>query len=234
MKTNISFSADSHANLVLLLPWYVNNTLEASEHQQVEQHLRSCLVCRRELIALRKLAAEVKQATDLDVAAEASFAGLQGRLQKKSALPVNAVVAFKTQSDLSKNTDNKRQYLSFSGHGFKGWAIAASVLLATTLPLLMKHQQQDASVASYYTLSAAKPEASHHNQVRVVFAKHLAEKDIDALLKKVNAIKVDGPNSVGAYTLGFTQADPKNNPTDNVALLRSQQDVILAEPVLTP
>lgn len=233
MKANMSFSADSHANLVLLLPWYVNNTLEASEHQQVEQHLRSCLVCRRELIALRKLAAEVKQATDLDVAAEASFAGLQGRLQKKSALPVNTVVAFKTQPDVSKSTDNKRQYLSFSGYGFKGWAIAASVLLATTLPLLMQ-QQQEASVASYYTLSAAKPEASHHNQVRVVFAKHLAEKDIDALLKKVNATKVDGPNSVGAYTLGFNQADPKNNPADNVALLRSQQDVILAEPVLTP
>ena len=231
MKATISFSADTHANMVLLLPWYVNNTLEASEHQQVEQHLRSCLICRRELVALRKLAAEVKQATDLDVAAEASFAGLQAKLQKKPAMPVNTVVAFKTKSDLSDSVKNKPRLLAFSA---KGWAIAASLLFVATLPLMIQNQQQDSGIAGYYTLSAAKPEVAHNNHVRVVFAKHLVDKDVEALLNKIHATKVDGPNSVGAYTLSFTEADQKNNLADNLALLRSQQDVILAEPVLNP
>lgn len=231
MKANFSSSANSHANLVLLLPWYVNNTLNASEHQQVEQHLRSCLICRRELIALRKLAVEVKQATDLDVAAEASFAGLQAKLQKKSVMSVNTVVAFKTQADLSESTENRPRLLSFSA---KGWAIAASLLLAMTLPLMMQNQQHDSDFAGYYTLSAAKPEVTHSNQVRVVFAKHLADKDVEGLLKKIHATKVDGPNSVGAYTLSFTADDQQNNLTESVALLRSQEGVILAEPVLTP
>lgn len=234
MKANTSSSADSHANLILLLPWYVNNTLETSEHRQVEQHLRTCLICRRELIALRKLATEVKQATDLEVAAEASFAGLQAKLQKKPAMPVNTVVAFNAKPDLSETTKNKSRLLALSGISFKGWAIAASLLLVATLPLMMQNQQLDSSIASYYTLSAAKSEVAHHNQVRVVFSKHLADKDIEALLNKIHATKIDGPNSVGAYTLSFTAADQQNNLTDNVALLRSQEGVILAEPVLTP
>lgn len=233
MKANSSSSADSHANLVLLLPWYVNNTLEASEHQQVEQHLRSCLICRRELIALRKLAVDVKQATDLDVAAEASFAGLQAKLQKKPVMPVNTVVAFKTQANVAKGAENSRRLLSFSGGGFKGWAIAASLLLVATLPLMLP-KQQTADLASYYTLSAAKPEVTHNNQIRVVFAKHLADQDIELLLNKIHATKIDGPNSVGAYTLSFTETDQPTNLTDKLALLRSRQDVILAEPVLTP
>jgi len=45
-----------------LLPWYVNGTLEGEELLEVEQHLRSCLTCRREVEELRELRRGVQQA----------------------------------------------------------------------------------------------------------------------------------------------------------------------------
>lgn len=38
-----------------LLPWYVNGTLEGDELHEVEEHLRSCVACRREVEELREL-----------------------------------------------------------------------------------------------------------------------------------------------------------------------------------
>lgn len=38
---------DCHA-AIELLPWYVNQTLEAAEHRQLEVHLSSCVACARE------------------------------------------------------------------------------------------------------------------------------------------------------------------------------------------
>lgn len=44
-----------------LLPWLVNGTLEGDERLEVEEHLRSCLVCRREVEQLRDLRREVRR-----------------------------------------------------------------------------------------------------------------------------------------------------------------------------
>ena len=48
-----------HKALTLLLPWYVNGTLEDRELQQVETHLVSCPECNSEVRELREIAAAV-------------------------------------------------------------------------------------------------------------------------------------------------------------------------------
>ena len=47
-----------------LLPWYANGTLEGDELRQVEEHLASCLACRREVQQLEALRGGVKEASD--------------------------------------------------------------------------------------------------------------------------------------------------------------------------
>ncbi len=46
---------DRHEAIQELLPWYLNDTLEADEHERVERHLQSCAECRDELEDLKGL-----------------------------------------------------------------------------------------------------------------------------------------------------------------------------------
>ncbi|MCQ8118589.1 anti-sigma factor family protein [Methylomonas rosea] len=235
MNPQISSPTNSHSDIVLLLPWYVNQSLSTNERQQVDQHLKYCLVCRRELQTLHKLAAAVQQAADLDVAAEASFAGLRAKMQTASQIP------------RTKQANSPRVKLSgvnvklfAARHGLwriasntgKGLAIAASLLLVA-LPAAMQYLRP-ADTTDYFTLSAAKTDAGPTGQLRVVFAKNLANKDIDAALSQIGGVRVDGPNSVGAYTVKIATGKPDTDIAGALALLRSRQDVILAEPILQP
>jgi len=247
MNRHTSPPTEQHQQISLLLPWYLNNSLEQDEQQQVENHLRSCILCSRELLVLRKLAAAVKQPSALDVAAEASFAKLRPFLKTNvevlqnpepannqptpgwSGKRVNAVPGF------SGHAANQHRYsclLRLCGSPVTRFAIAASMLLAM-IPLIMQYGRSPATT-DYYTLSAAKPESPAGTKLRVVFSKSLPDAGIDALLEKIHGQLVEGPNSAGAYTVKLDAGKDGLDSTAAVALLRNQPNVLLAEPVIEP
>jgi len=245
MNQNSSQSTDQHRQIFLLLPWYLNKSLEQDELQQVESHLRNCILCHRELVALRKLAAAVKQSSDLDVAAEASFAKLREKLQTADPLRIKTLPSNNqprliwsrkpaaASPDLSGNSASRYSQLSsLRGNSVTHFAIAASMLLAI-IPLIMQYGRSPATT-DYYTLSAAKPESPTGTRLRVVFSKSLANTDINSLIEKIHGQLVEGPNSVGAYTVMLGADKTSEDLTAAVALLRNQQNVLLAEPVIEP
>ena len=245
MNLHASPPTDQHQQIQLLLPWYLNKTLQQDEQRQVESHLRNCMLCNRELVALRKLAATVKQSSDLDVAAEASFAKLREKLQtpdplRKKPLPSNnqprLVWSRKPAAaapGLSVNVANRySQLLSLRGSSVTHFAIAASMLLAI-IPLVLQYGRSPATT-DYYTLSAAKPESPTGTKLSIVFSKSLLTADMDLLLEKINGQLVEGPNSVGAYTVRLGADQNSEELTAVVALLRNQQNVLLVEPVIEP
>ena len=245
MNRHTSPSTEQHQQILLLLPWYLNQSLEQDERQQVESHIRSCILCSRELVVLRKLAAAVKQSSDLDVAAEASFAGLRGKLQtvkrvRQNPEPSNNQPTLgwfgkrtNAAPGLSGNAVNRYSWLlRLSGSTVTHFAIAASMLLAM-MPLIMPYGRSPAT-ADYYTLSAAKPELPAGTKLRVVFSKALPDAGIDSLLEKIHGQRVEGPNSAGAYTLRLGTGKDSPDLTAAVALLRNQPNVLLVEPVIEP
>lgn len=245
MNRHTSSSTDQHQQILLLLPWYLNKSLEHDELQQVESHLQSCIMCSRELVVLRKLAAAVKQSSELDIAAEASFAGLREKLQTAEPVCQNSWASIKQQTfgwfmtrvnaapSLSSNTANWHSWsLRLSGRPGMRFAIAASMLLAM-IPLIMQYGRSPVT-ADYYTLSAAKPESPAGAKLRVVFSKSLPDTSIDLLLEKIHGQLVEGPNSVGAYTVRLSTGKDSLDLTAAAALLRNQQNVLLVEPVIEP
>ena len=49
--SNTQASID-HEDVVMILPWYVNESLDSVEQDRVRIHLRDCPACRRELRSL--------------------------------------------------------------------------------------------------------------------------------------------------------------------------------------
>lgn len=228
MNSPTPSSAEYHSQMLLLLPWYVNKSLGPDEYRQVEKHLGSCLICRREMLALRKLAAAVKETGDLDLAAEASLSAVKARLQH-SGSGLHPTVSNNYSTSTARWRQPRRRL-----PGVKGpWLAAAASVLLASLPLLM-HFQYAPTGADYYTLSANKPETKAEGQLRVVFSNALTDSGIDNILGQIPAQRIDGPNSIGAYTVELLPGADARHLADALALLRKRQDVILAEPILQP
>lgn len=68
------------------LPWYVNGTLEGEELRRVEEHVASCLACRREIEKLRRLRQELKEAAPTSPG-EAGLARLLEAVEKQDVEP---------------------------------------------------------------------------------------------------------------------------------------------------
>ena len=105
----------AHHDISLLLPWYVNKTLQGDEIERVENHLKVCLTCRREIAILHKLAEAVQREGSLDSAAQASFSRLKKRLHspdETSREKAQKVVA------LAAQRKGYSKFLSFFPAGF--------------------------------------------------------------------------------------------------------------------
>lgn len=216
---------DPHQQIRLLLPWYVNQSLSFEELERVENHLYHCLLCRRELASLKSLAEALTEAPEPEGDAEASFIALRAKLPLRKP-PV-------TLSPIPAKTAPWGRVRKISRQSSFRFALAASLLLAV-IPLIL-HTQRTHPTEGYYTLSDAKPEAANTKDLRIVFDKSLSNTEIDAILAKIHAHRINPPNSIGAITVRLD--DDQNSDrqiADGVDLLRRNPDVLLAEPVVQP
>ena len=224
MNKTTSTIQDQHHQVQFLLPWYVNQSLRQHEHRLVEQHISHCLQCRRELVSLRNLADAMTHVSDLDLAAETSFASLRTKLPPR--------VPNRTPSTASAKTTILSRFCRFANQTGVRFAMAASLLLAA-IPLTL-HTLKTNTTGDYYTLSAAKPESANGKALRVVFAKSLSDAEVAAVLAEIHGQRIGEPNSVGALTVRIGTDEGSPHLEEAIALLRSRQDVLLAEPVMQP
>lgn len=208
---------DIHATTQELLPWYLNRTLGEAEHAQVEQHIRDCLSCRRELKSLSGIA-EALAAPARDIAASASFAALRSRI----AVPA-------TESTAAATPEGR--VIPLHRRPLLRVAIAASLLLAL-LPVGLDRLRDGAEDAPYYTLAAPSSGATLPADLRVVFAAGTPSSAIERALSEVGGAVSGEPNSAGA--LGVRLQGGRAAREQAIALLRARNDVLLAEPVNQP
>ncbi|MEQ8662733.1 MAG: zf-HC2 domain-containing protein [Gammaproteobacteria bacterium] len=74
-----------HDQVGLLLPWYVNGTLEMHERLQVERHLSVCLPCRARLRDERALLDNIRASDEDDTAVQVGFAELLASIGEQPA-----------------------------------------------------------------------------------------------------------------------------------------------------
>lgn len=208
----------AHLEISLLLPWYVNKTLHGAEIELVENHLKVCLTCRRELATLHKLAASVQQEGSIDSAARASFSQLKKRIHgtdETSREKPQKVVAFSSQRP-------------WYGLPRPALALAAVILLSLLIPRFL--DTGNSQMNEYRTLSNAENPAVNKNTISVIFSNDTRQPQINEVLASVHGRIVDGPTAQGVYTVAIEGEPAPKNVLGIVASLRKNANVIFAEP----
>ena len=164
----------SHESCQDLLPWYLNQTLDASESRAVEDHLEGCAACREEVVFLEAL----------QTAARASEPPpIRDRFDE--------VVARVDRSVFGIRVSPLVRWLVV------GQAAAIAALLAA----LLWPAAGNPPAGGYQTLSDPASAAPTHLALRLVFDERATEVEMRRLLESIGAQIVAGPNTVGAYTV---------------------------------
>ena len=168
----------SHTRAFELLPWLINGTLAGAERDSVEQHLRACIVCRREIKEQQRLHAAVRARRTVDVSAEAGFDRLDRELDA-------AAGAARPRWRIRYAT-----VAPFAAAAAAGIAVLAILLWLTPLPELGR--------GDYRTLATTPADAA---LLDVVFADETTAAEMQDLLDEIGGEIVAGPSQLGRYSV---------------------------------
>lgn len=195
---------DAHERAQLLLPWYVNRTLEGAESALLEAHLAECAECRADLAAERLLSAELATMPEPEPAELASRPVHGTRLRPSS----------------------RRRFVARRVP--IGWVAGASAAAAAVVAalLLWPPAAPEPAAETGYRLLGSEAGSAAGNAI-VMFAPTATEPQLRAALEAAGARLVDGPTASGAYIVHLAPAD---RPAA-LERLRGTDQVVLAEPI---
>lgn len=212
MNNVIKLHGDPHEQTQALLPWYVNETLDAAEAAMVEAHLVECADCRAELQFEQGLGRRIG---GLSMDVEQGWAAMRERLgtaAEETPAPTPIAATARVIPFLRRRINI-------------GWAIAGQAAAAALLLVAFGSLRQAPDPAEYHALGSAGT-AQAGNMV-VLFRPDAAERDIRTLLDGAQARVVEGPLTTGAWILRVDGA--RRDAT--VAKLRASPRIALAEPL---
>jgi hypothetical protein len=176
----------------------VNGSLRAGERDAVEQHVRACIACRRELKEQQRLQAALRAQPAVHVSARAGLERLDSRLD---AIPLDV-------DGWAARYSNLRPFAVAAGVGV---ALLGFLLWLTPLPRIG---------AEAYTTLATSPRLEN-TLLDVVFAEQTTATEMHEILARVDGEIVAGPTQVGRYTVriagGSLSADELTRIADRLA-----------------
>jgi anti-sigma-K factor RskA len=197
----LHFDAATHKVADVLLPWFVNGTLEDEERALVEQHLSQCERCRREVEWLQELHAAC-------AGVSTAVPHLRERLMRR------------TTSGIAGRFQARWQ----RAHSWSRAVMAAQLAAILVLGAVVVG---DETRAPYRTLGAADSTARAPASLVVVFDPAVTELDLRRILRAVGARIVDGPTQANAYLLDVAPGAREQA----IRALQVDRRVVLVEPL---
>ena len=214
-----------------LLPWYANGTLSGRDLDVVTGHLAGCAACAEEVSRCRDLAvAVVSGSPGMEPARSAER--LARVLARIDAIEAAGAGSSGWRERLRERLDGLRELFQSTPAPAR-WALTVQGALVVLLVAVSAWQLALAANSPYHTLaSGSQVTGRGQAQIHVVFNENTTEREIRALLEQIGGRIVDGPSTVGAYTI---QVAVPATAADRVApvleSLRADPKVRLAEPI---
>ena len=219
----------SHAEQQTLLPFYVNGSLTGAELATMQEHVRSCITCSRELWLEKRTLEAFSSASIIEQSAQAS---LQRVLQR-----INTEATPNPPQRLSPVASHSRPRAWFGRLSHPrimraaGLALVLALLVVTVTPRMLKSTLTDSVPALYRTLARTdSAPASGIYDIHVVVRSGVETNRLQTVLAAVAGEIVAGPNSVGAITVRVRRlGQPGHDLSTALAQLRRQPEVVFAE-----
>lgn len=208
-----------HAEVLELLPWFVNNSLADKEQVKVMTHLGACAECQQERDRLQQLQALVqKQDPELFGADyKPSFEKLMARIE--------ASETEKNAGDSVHYLAKKAEQISRTRNGLAGWlpyAAAASVLVGVILVFAVNGPEPTETLNVPATdLSQITAPLSGSQRLMLTFESNLDSEAMRAAFISTGAYIVSGPDAEGRYIVEIKTTEEQ----DHNELIRSMIEV---------
>lgn len=192
--------AMSHEESWLLLPWLANGRLAGAERARLEQHVRGCRECTREVALQRQWCESLTAPERVTYAPGPSFRKLMQRIDGAAQTPA----------------PNARAPRVRAAWRPPGLAWAASFVLCVTLGTfaMTAYRWAQPLYVTHTTPAGAAPGVLH-----IAFERSLTIGDAEQLLLSAGARVVEGPDASGVF--GVAPAGPAASPAQAAAQRRA-------------
>lgn len=209
-KNNISHREDAHDICIELIPWYVSQSLDEVEKSMVEDHLSTCLVCRRELEDSRDLQHCMMDLENHSLAQKHAFLKLTQRIEfENSSGGNNRTWTHQLFPWIQKLKSGFLSVPVFYQRAFVTQTFVLFLVIGTLAFNMPANQSgQDEGYVYYGLTDVASNIQGEFVRYYLKFSEGATEKDVREILLSMNGEIVRGPTISGMYVVDFpTQAE---------------------------
>lgn len=223
-----NFSKD---NIELLIPWYLNGTLEEEENKKVEEYLEQDRTSKDEVILLNLIKSAVIK-TDETISQEISPQFLkmeESIIQRIDSTPkVKIAPKIKVDKSLFDKLSSFFESVRFPAMNLVPIAALLLIQFAIIAGLIAKLYFEKPD--QYTTLSGTESVETIGRKIMVAFDNSATEKEIRDIILDINAKIISGPNRSGIYIIEVRDPENKAAVENIIKKLRSKKEIIkLAE-----
>lgn len=194
----------------LLLPWYLNRTLEKTEHETVKKHLRTCSVCKDEFAAIKR-EQKLYQATAEEIPVPQTFPHLMAAIEKREQGSVWQRIA---------------SFIPRPQPALAVALIATQFIVIAGLIGLLTFNPGGVGETIYRTLSGPTSIEEKGPRLSILFQDGVQEKTAREVILDINGTIVRGPSPMGVYTVELQSDMTPEELQGVIASLRQKRNVI--------
>jgi len=203
----------NHQEIIELLPWYANQTLEDDERKLVEMHLADCRDCAKEVESLKAMRKTIVEVGDSGPAL--------------SPFALNRALAEIEDYERTRTTTAKAASVATrekKGFWAKWWQptpvfaralIAAQIVLLLALGSVSVYQYGHPNVI-YRTSSGGAMDDKASTRITVGFNDGATEQEIRQTILGIEGQIVEGPSALGLYTIQVAISRERTAEIDKV------------------
>lgn len=212
-----SDNSSEHHEVSSLIPWYVNDTLDANERQRVNVHVAVCAVCREDLAAQNRIFESMVAQPALHYMPVASLKRLQARLDVAQA-------QFAPPQAPPREPVRREPWRGWMAASVGALAIAIGVLAAGRWVQFEARTKEP----KYQTVTSSTPRPQGE-VIRAVFSPTITLVELQQILDEAQLKIVSGPTEAGVYSLASNSSQTVRSSLEQ---LRRHSAVRFAEGIL--